>query len=77
MPTHDWTQSRFDTQGDYRGMVTCVQQWRCRNCNETINLPLGINPKDYDVTRCKSDNVFRSEPKPKEKWKHPIKGKGA
>lgn len=53
MSLHDWKESFFDTSGTYQGMRTCVQEWKCRACNTTIELPFGVKPTDYDQTICK------------------------
>ena len=53
MSLHKWKQNRFDSHGEYQGMKTCLQGWKCENCKLEIDLPMGTNPTDYDTTRCK------------------------
>ena len=53
MSTHKWKESRFEPNGFYQGMYTVLQQWKCRSCGVTTELPLGTNPNDYDNTLCK------------------------
>jgi len=66
MSKHKWSQKAFTDGGTYKGFTTCLNLWGCKTCNLEIELPLGVNPDQYDHTICKgvNDNVYRSDPKP-------------
>lgn len=64
MSKHKWSQKAFTDRGTYNGFTTCLNLWGCKNCNLEIELPLGVNPDQYDHTACKgvNDNVYRTNP---------------
>ena len=69
METHQWKEHRFDS---FNVVTRCpVQTWRCKVCNQELDLPHGANPKDYTSDNCKKPEV---KPVVKTKWKHPLKG---
>ena len=62
---HKWKEFYLNDDGTYNGYRTCLLEWRCKNCGEKIELPLGMKPSDYnESTKCKgeNDNVYRSDP---------------
>ena len=64
MDNHKWSQKAFTDGGYYHGFQTCLNLWACKSCGLEIELPLGINPKQYDHIQCKggNDNVYRTNP---------------
>jgi hypothetical protein len=56
--THNWKAIRFEDGGQYQGITTCLQAWRCKDCGDEEKLPLGCAPEDYSKTACNG-----SEPK--------------
>ena len=63
MSEHKWSQKAFTDGGYYHGFQTCLNLWACKSCGLEIELPLGVNPKQYENTLCKGggDNVIRTD----------------
>ena len=52
MSQHFWKECSFEPSGIFQGIRTCLQGWKCKKCGNTIDLPLGTNPEQYEGTMC-------------------------
>ena len=53
---HKFKEYRFDPDGEINGFRCAVQEYKCEHCKVIIELPMGVNPKDYSQTDCKEAN---------------------
>ena len=61
MNEHKWYEKAFTDGGTYHGYQTCLNTWGCKNCGLEIELPLGVNPRQYQHVECKGgENVQRT-----------------
>lgn len=51
--THKFKEYRFNPDGEFKGIKTVVQSWKCELCSATIDIPLGVSPNDYHNGECK------------------------
>ena len=62
MSEHKWSQKAFTEGGYYHGFQTCVNTWGCKTCGTEIELPMGVNPRQYQHDECKGEkNVQRAD----------------
>lgn len=61
MKEHTFKEFYFQVDGMLNGRRTCIQQYKCVECGETIELPMSVLPTDYFNGYCQGGKNEHSD----------------